>query len=210
MVSKTDICNRALVEAKYDIAIESMTEKSVAAERCNRLYDSCRKSLLSQYPWVFATKRIKLARISEEVEGYKYAYVYPRDCLTMRAVYLNEQDFKFKHLRISPVNNTRVFNINGTKVLGCDYEDPFLEYTFDEQTEENFSELFTRCLEFEIALPLAKLSGADGSDLQLIAAQREQMKAMAEAQSVAEDDNHLRVYDDDYILVREGCPVTRI
>lgn len=203
MTSKVEICNLALIEAKYDETIESLTERSVAAERCNRLYDVCRRELLCNFPWVFATKFIKLARASEDkVEGALYAYTYPAQAVRIVNIFSSEGDYKTKNTRIKSSDNTRVSYINDQKVILTDYEEPFAEIIYDEQIEENFPPLFVRMLYLEIAIRLAKLSSADSTDMRLLMTQLQTEGEKAKMQSVGEDDNHLCTEDDYYIRVR--------
>lgn len=202
MTSKVEICNLALIEARYDETIESLDENSVAAERCKRLYDTCRKEVLSNYPWTFAVKFEELARIGEDVEGHKFAYSYPKDCLRVLNMFSSADDYRNKNFRTTLPNNNRVAMFGEQKAVLVDSETPFAEYIYDEELEDNFSALFTRLLYLEIALRLAKLAGQSADDVKLIAAQIQEADAKARVQSVGEDDNHLNVEDNYYIDVR--------
>ena len=203
MTSKVEICNLALVEAKYDETIESLTERSVAAERCNRLYDVCRRELLCNFPWVFATKFVKLARVSEDkVDGALYAYAYPKQAVRIVNIFRNEKDYKIKNFRIKFPDNTRVAYIDNQKVILTNYNEAFAEIIYDEQIEENFPPLFVRMLYLELAVRLAKLSSADSTDMKLLISQLQAEGDKAKMQSVGEDDNHLCIEDDYYIRVR--------
>jgi hypothetical protein len=202
MTSKIDICNLALIEAEYDETITNIDERSVAAERCKRLYDVCRKELLCKYPWSFATRFVNLSLLTEDIEGYKYVYVYPSDALKLSATYLNEDEFRNKRLSVKQKGNERVGLYDGRKVIFSDTEKSFAEIIVDEEVEENFSNLFVRLLYLEMALRLAKLSGADNEYLKLLASQILQAEQEAKGLSVYEDDNHDSIGDDYYIRVR--------
>lgn len=204
MTSKVDICNLALIEAKYDETIESFDEHSVAGERCKRLYDVCRKELLCSYPWSFASKRVKSPRVAEDVDGFRYAYSYPEDCLRVTNVYMDEHEFKIKNFIDRLPDNTRVSLHNGKKVIACDFEEPFIEYIYDEQLEGNFPQSFIRLLYLEMALRLGKLAGMDNNDLKLIAAQIQQAAEVARTQSNTEGDSHLVLVEDDYYINVRG------
>ena len=180
MTSKVDICNLALVEAKYDETIESFDEHSVAGERCKRLYDACRKELLCSYPWSFASKRVK-------------TNIYP-----------DERGFKVKNFIDRLPENTKVALHNGEKVVVCDYQEPFIEYIYNEEIEGNFPQSFIRLLYLEMALRLGKLAGMENEDLKLIAAQIQQAAEVARTQSNTEGDNHLVVVEDDYYINVRG------
>lgn len=204
MTSKVDICNLALVEAKYDETIESLDEHSVASERCKRLYDICRKEVLCSYPWSFANKRVKTPRVAEDIEGFKYAYSYPADCLRVLNVYKDDTGFKVKNFTDRLPENTRVALHEGVKVVACNYEEPFIEYVYDTELEGNFSQLFVRLLYLEMALRLGKLAGMDNDDLKLIAAQIQQAADLARVQSSVESDNHLDIIEDNYYINVRG------
>ena len=204
MTSKVDICNLALIEAKYDETIESLDEHSVAGERCKRLYDVCRKEILCSYPWSFANKIVKTPKVAEDVDGFKYAYSYPKDCLRVLNVYTDERGFGVKNFVDRLPENTRVALYNGAKVIACNYEEPFIEYVYDEELEGNFSQLFIRLLYLEMALRLGKLAGMDNDDLKLIAAQVQQAADLARVQSTVESDNHLSLIEDSYYINVRG------
>jgi hypothetical protein len=204
MTSRVEICNLALIEARYDETIESLSEKSVAAQRCKRIYDTCRRELLSSYPGVFATKFVKLARASvKEVEGASYAYEYPSQALRVVNVFENEGDYKSKNSRVKTATNTRVAYVNGGRYIVSDYAEPFAEIIVDEQVEENFPPLFVRLLYLEMSLRLAKLAGADRFELGVIMQQIQTEGDKAKVQSLGEDDNHL-YYDDEYYIKARG------
>lgn len=202
MSSKVDICNLALIEARYDETIESLDERSVAAERCKRLYDVCRKEVLCSYPWSFATKFKELARVGEDVDGYKCAYAYPGDCLRIAALYKDRRDYQQKSLRVNAPNNIRVGYLNAAKVVFSNEDAPFAEYIVDEDVEDNFPQTFIRLLYLEISMRLAKLAGVETDDLKLLASQVSDAQSQARMQSVGEDDNHLNVEDNHYINAR--------
>lgn len=204
MTSRVEICNLALIEARYDETIESLSEKSVAAQRCKRIYDVCRRELLSSYPWVFATKFVKLAKASlKDVEGASFAFEYPSQALRIVNIFENEGDYKSKNTRLKSATNTRVAYTNGGKYIVTDYEQPFAEIILDEQIEENFPPLFVRLLYLEMALRLAKLAGADRFELNVIMQQIQAEGDKAKVQSLGEDDNHL-YYDDEYYIKARG------
>lgn len=204
MTSRVEICNLALIEARYDETIESLSEKSVAAQRCKRIYDTCRRELLSSYPWVFATKFVSLARASiKDVDGATFAYEYPSQALRIVNIFENEGDYEGKNSRLKSATNTRVAYVNGGKYIVTDYEQPFAEIIVDEQVEENFPPLFVRLLYLEMALRLAKLAGADRFELNVIMQQIQAEGDKAKVQSLGEDDNHL-YHDDEYYIKARG------
>lgn len=201
MPSVTEICNLALTEAGYDETIESLTEHTVSGQRCNRLYDINRRELLCSYPWSFATKFKKLARVAEDIEGYSFAYAYPSEALRVTNVYSSEGDFRSRHDRVKRMQFPRVAMLGQDKVILSNYEEPYAEYVFDEKVTDNFSPLFVRLLYLTIAMSLAKLADSEVNKINVIARQIEMEQSRARMQSVNEDDNVLPA-DDEYIKVR--------
>lgn len=67
MTSRVDICNEALSLIGSE-SITSFEEKTSTARRMKRLYDTSRKALLRLHSFNFATKRIRLSPLTEEVE----------------------------------------------------------------------------------------------------------------------------------------------
>lgn len=203
MPSKVEICNLALIEAGYDETISNTNEHSVSSERCNRIYDVCRRELLVSYPWVFATKFLSLARLNEKVDGFEYVYAYPYNVLRVLNVFANVADYRNKNNREEVGSQDRVAYVNGRKVIPSNYSEAFAEVIIDEQISENFPPMFTRLLYLDMALRLAKLAGSNTGILQLIEQQRQQAEEVARKQSVGEDDNNICVADfDEYVNVR--------
>ena len=158
-MDKTSICNSALIEAEQDTTISSMDEASPSAERCRRIYDPTRCELLAQYPWTFAQKLVKLARVSEDVEGYKYAYKYPTEALRINDVYLSEAMYRLRQGIIFDKADAKVGMVNGEKCILCDYEEPFVCENIDVKDESLFPAHFTKLLYLTMAGKIAKMSG---------------------------------------------------
>ena len=85
MTIDLETCNLGLAYAKQDATISDITEESVQAKRCRRIYDITRKVVLQDFNWGFNTRTEKLALISSGVltDGYTYAYALPSNLLTI-------------------------------------------------------------------------------------------------------------------------------
>ncbi|AYC20065.1 hypothetical protein DZA65_03190 [Dickeya dianthicola] len=81
MASVVEICNRALSNIGNSRSINSLNEASKEAGECSLHFDACRDSVLSDFDWNFATKRIALADTSSSPPDWRYAYRYPTDCV---------------------------------------------------------------------------------------------------------------------------------
>lgn len=87
MATDVDICNLALLRIGTRSSIGSLSEGSVEANACARLYPLVRDTLLAEHPWSFAAKRTTLALLGEGgLTPWTYRYAYPSDCLTARAL----------------------------------------------------------------------------------------------------------------------------
>jgi len=76
-----DICSHALVKLGAN-SISSFQEETTEAHIAGQLYTVVLESLLASYPWRFALKQAKLARLTDTPKAdYRYAYALPNDCL---------------------------------------------------------------------------------------------------------------------------------
>lgn len=162
-MDKIDICNNALVEAHIDSTITNINENSPEAERFRRIYEPTRRELLSMYPWGFANKFVKLSRISENVEGYMYAYKYPTEALRINDIYFSEELFKSRQYIKFDLSDARVSYVNKEKCILCNYKEPFVSMNIDIIYEDIFPTHFTRLFYLMLALKIAKMSGASES-----------------------------------------------
>lgn len=85
MASEIQICNMALDELGVD-PIQSFTDATKQARVCKRHYEQTRDSLLAKYDWGFARKSADLALLTDEYDGWLYAYQQPADCLVARKI----------------------------------------------------------------------------------------------------------------------------
>lgn len=198
-VDKTYICNQALMEMGVDASIESLNEDSVYAERCNRLYDSVLRSLLSQYNWSFTEKLVTLARISDNIEGYSFAYNYPSEAFRINNVYQNEEDYKIKKV-IPEIQKWRVATVNGNKCILSNSEIPFAAISI-EPLISDCPESFIRVFILRLAEQLSKVSGANDAILQRIKSDLQYELSMALINSSRESNNQLSE-DNPYVDVR--------
>ncbi|WP_135079835.1 hypothetical protein [Terasakiella sp. SH-1] len=85
-LTKIGLCSRALLKIGAN-TISSFEDGSVEAEVAHNLYPGMRDSLLSSYPWSFATAQKRLARLSSSpIADFAYAYQLPADFLRALSV----------------------------------------------------------------------------------------------------------------------------
>ena len=151
-----EIANQSLSNIGVSDYIESLTEDSNEAEKCNLFFHSVRKRLLRQFNWPFAKRQVALVLSDETVTGWNYCYVYPADCINARKIVNNTARNPNRNQKIQ----FKVFaNAAGTGRLICtDQADAVLEYTVDitdpTMFDELFDETFGWCLSDKIAGPL--------------------------------------------------------
>jgi len=83
------ICNMALSHLMTQDTIMSLEppDKTPAGRACKLFYDIALDTALQEYPWGFATKRVRLALVGTDVvTNWAFAYAYPSDCLDLRAI----------------------------------------------------------------------------------------------------------------------------
>lgn len=88
MASEVGICNAALQMVKHSKRITSLAQGTKEANACEVIYEELRDSLLEMHQWNFATKRQKLARLSEAPAfEWDYAYQMPSDYIRIVHLY---------------------------------------------------------------------------------------------------------------------------
>lgn len=92
MASALDICNLALAHLGDSANVSSIDppEGSAQAEHCARFYPVARDSLLEMHNWSFATRRVQLALLAEDIDtAWSYAYAAPNGMVKPIAVLLD-------------------------------------------------------------------------------------------------------------------------
>lgn len=148
MTSQVEICNLALAKLGHMQFITSINEASKAANLLNIFYAPARDSIIRQFLWKFARKRVQLAPLSSGpiFDGGSYFQI-PSDCL--RVVGPGDT-YRYNYGRWF-VEGDKI--VADTTTLNLVYlqrvEDPNL---FDPV----FVDAFATKLAFELAMPLAQ------------------------------------------------------
>jgi hypothetical protein len=200
-MDKTAICNQALVEAEIDSTISSVeTDSSIEAERMRRIYNSTKEECLSDYNWGFATKFVFPAGVDLPTDSpYSYAFSYPDDAIVIQGLYENNTAALS---RSDSLQYSVATTADGTaRILLCNVASPILVCTIN-VTDEILPNYFVRYFYLNLALKIAKLSGA-ATDVKT-----RLFNEIAESSSKASEHNAIvinRKYDDEenyYIDVR--------
>jgi hypothetical protein len=87
MASETEIANLALGRLGIAQFITSLAEQSTPARICNRFYHQCRREVLRDHPYGFASSAISVAQVAGQTfPGWQYVYQYPASCLMVWTV----------------------------------------------------------------------------------------------------------------------------
>ena len=143
--TRVEICNAAL-NLIGDKSITSFDENSPTAERCRKIYDITRKSVLRDHPWSCAKKRVILAPVTTyPAFGYSHAFPLPRDFL--RLVDANKCKYEIEDRHI--LANAEQIN---------------LIYVYDNDNEDTWDSLLVEAMSLKMASRLCKaITGSDSS-----------------------------------------------
>lgn len=171
MASEIEICNLALAHLGDDATVASIDppEGSAQAEHCQRFYPIARDTLLEMHDWNFASTRSVLAQVTSPSSTWRYAYVRPSNCLTLRAILSPDAPDDYSLQLISgggdfypPASGKYLpqpFALetleNGTEIVLANQEDAIARYTARVSDTSKFSTLYTMTLSWHLASLLA-------------------------------------------------------
>ena len=154
MASIVQICNIALSRTGQSQRIDSLTERSLAAEVCALHYDNCRDLALSEFDWPFAETRVALADIGRPTGAWQYRYRYPTDCLKARYIAVPGAEVVPFISRIT----FKVASDSGGSAILTNQLDAELVYTASIEDSSRYSPAFVSALAWllcaEIAAPM--------------------------------------------------------
>lgn len=134
--SKIQLASNALI-LLGDAPISSFNDPGAGAKAISNLYESAYLSILSSHRWNFATKKLQLARLSENpLNEYSYQFQLPTDMVML--------------ITTTP---SSTYKILGNK-LYSDSTSIEIDYVF-RITEDKFPPYFTKAFEFYLATQLA-------------------------------------------------------
>ncbi|WGL96483.1 hypothetical protein [Arsenophonus nasoniae] len=154
MASEIEICNLALSRVGNSRFINSFREKRKEAEQCSLHYPHCRDTVLTDFPWNFALKRIALADSGNSPPEWQYAYSYPTDC--MKAIAIIRPGDKYS-LPDQAINFQVGSDEAGTsKLIYCDQPKAWLRYVARVTDVNMFDAIFIDALAWRLSAELAR------------------------------------------------------
>ena len=156
----TDICNLALNHIGRE-QIASINEDTEAARTCRMHYDLQRHVLLRAYTWSFAKKYKALSELDVKTPGWKHTYAYPPDCVAVRKVYNEDHTWPLLEKNL-PTDYDEVLVNDNQKAIVTNYQDAWLEYTYDAKDVNLFSADFSQALSYYLAAAICvPLTGSE-------------------------------------------------
>ncbi len=128
--SALDICSQALVKVGAS-PIHSFENNTVESRIANALYESTKQNLLSVFPWTFAIKTVRLAKLSEIPDtDFSFAFQLPHDFLRVVSAGKNNKsaglDYQIKEEKL--YTNSDEIHLNYiSKILETDMPPFFIQ-----------------------------------------------------------------------------------
>jgi hypothetical protein len=186
MASEIQICNLALSHLGGG-RIQSINDNAKEAIECKILYPMVLESTLRSHKWAFATKRLLLGLLDEEVPGFRFVYRYPGDCLVAREIYSVNQFDKVKF-------EIALGKDNQSRVILSDQESAVLIYTAKVENANIFDSIFIEALSWKLAGELA-ISLKGNTDLMQLSIQNFE-HILSKAQTASANEGFIKPEDD--------------
>lgn len=160
----TQIGNLTLSRIGISLKIASLDDRSKEAIELRNVFSLVRERVLEAAPWPFARKIVPLQKVGAQPYGFLYRYVYPNDCLAIRALLppatAGQSAEAFRQwVKTNPVRHEIQLD-SDNRTICTDQDLAFLEYTVRVTNPRLFSAKFVSAfawaLAMEVALPLAK------------------------------------------------------
>lgn len=190
MATQLDICNMALSNIGC-LQIQSLTDESESARLLLLNWDRCLESVLREFPWNFATQVKYLNETEDAPPDYRYAYVYPADCLKIQVVGPStKMPFPYE------------VRSNGTdKIIVTNADNAVCKYTTKIKDTTIFDPAFVEALAYKLSYEInnAKTGNAQQTS-EMQERYRETLNAAYHSQAV--EGRKMNIYPDKYLRVR--------
>lgn len=148
MASKVDIINRGLTKLNAK-RIQSLNDSAKNAVDAKGVWDTILDEVLASFPWNFATRRVKLARLSTApAYGYEYQYRVPTQPKSLR-IWEAVTDTE------APIKEWVVEGDDEGLLILTNYATIYLKHTVRIIDTERFSPWMVECLATRLASELA-------------------------------------------------------
>jgi len=139
------ICNHAIALCGSTDFIQSLTDNSVSARRCNQFFLPSVERILAEHDWSSATTIATLAQnTSGPIAEYQFNYALPFDCVKVVQVFFDDSGY-------CPYTRWKVRGRN----LQTDLDSVFLEYVQFPEDYRDLDILLTTAIAYEVGAMLA-------------------------------------------------------
>lgn len=151
MTTNVSIAAQALLLLRAE-PFAAFTDDTNEAEICTVMYDEHIKSLLSIYPWTFATKKRQLNQDTvDPINEYTYSHIIPAECLLLWAVFNSDA------VGVPPVKDYDIYNAETARRIFSNHEALYADYTI--YADENiwpgyFTQFAIHSLAAHLAIPV--------------------------------------------------------
>lgn len=180
-----------LIGANY---IAAMNEASKEARACNRNYDICRKAVLRDHPWNFATKRAVLdsADPTPPDFGYENRFALPDDFIRVHTLFYSDGS------RV----DEGAYRLEGGFLL-TDESELWLKYVYDVTDAAKFDPLFDEALSAKLAATICYLiTASETRQAEMEQMYRDKLQKAKFTDSAEDPSQQLDV--DEWIRARNG------
>ena len=202
MASVVQVCNLALGRIGIDLFIEDIEDRNARAIACKQYFNGVRQSVLSDFPWNFATRVVQLAAVQAQVPGWARAYRYPSDCLTLRSITTLSGDRFQPPPFFGAAEAERAVEVQGearfrvvldpdvseARVILTDLDDAWGWYTADVKSPSVWPRLFVEAMAWKLAAELAGPLRVDARMRQY--AEQTYLWALSQAQAGSLNEEH--------------------
>jgi hypothetical protein len=143
-LTDVEICNHAIGLCGSTQFIQSLTDNTVSAQRCERFFAGAVERVLREHDWTSATVNVQLARnTTAPVSEWDYAYAIPHDCVKVINIYGDSAGYS-PYDRWEPVKRN----------IHTDLSTVWLKYIQFPEDYKDLDVLLSTAIAYELALLL--------------------------------------------------------
>jgi len=171
------ICNHAIGLCGSTEWIQSLSDSSVAAERCKRFFPAAVELVLRQHDWSSATKLVQLAEnTTTPTFEYDHSFALPFDCIKIINVYGDDDGY-------SPYDRWKIVGRN----LFTDLDEVYLRYVQFPADYKDLDIMLAHAIAYELAMILAPTLIKDPQMYSILENAKEKACAKARAMDTLEN-----------------------
>jgi len=133
------------------------TDTSYRAQQIRILFGDCKRLILEEYDWAFASTRAQLLRLpATPISGWAYFYELPTDLIRIHQVRASENDFDVSYTRRDKSCIDIAYELSQPRLL-TDAEEVWMLYTRGLLNLENWPRSVAEALSYRLAMDMATI-----------------------------------------------------